>query len=304
MRGIISAAMLCALDDLGYKASFDVVYGFSSGAVNAAYFLAGETWYPLSIYFDDLASRRFVDFWRPFTGGTILDLDFAFDVVMQTIKPLDYQAVLTSATQLRIAITLVNRARSLLAGGFQSPADLRAALRASCWLPFATRGTAIFRGEAALDGGLLQPTAFRGAIEDGSTHVLSLSTRPMHSAPAAGPIGRRLIACWLNRLSTGLGSAYLRSCAAKIDDLAYLKSARIRHASIPYLLDLAPLGSSTEVQRHELKSGTLLRAARDAYAVMYGALEGLSSKEISEGAIDVIPRLTVRKAASARLNHG
>src|SRR5690554_7677761 len=35
MRGAISAAMLTALDDLGMTPAFDVVYGCSSGALNA-----------------------------------------------------------------------------------------------------------------------------------------------------------------------------------------------------------------------------------------------------------------------------
>ena len=42
MRGIVSASMLVALEDLGFADAFDVVYGCSSGAVNGAYFLAEE----------------------------------------------------------------------------------------------------------------------------------------------------------------------------------------------------------------------------------------------------------------------
>ena len=37
---------------------------------------------------------------------------------------------------------------------FTSPADLRAALMASAWLPLVVRGTADFRGRRALDGGV------------------------------------------------------------------------------------------------------------------------------------------------------
>lgn len=60
MSGVISAAMLTALDDLGLRSVFDAVYSCSSGAINVAYFSAGETWYPLTIYFDDLSTKRFV----------------------------------------------------------------------------------------------------------------------------------------------------------------------------------------------------------------------------------------------------
>jgi predicted patatin/cPLA2 family phospholipase len=72
MRGVVSGAMLCALEDLGLPAvAFDGVYGCSSGATNGAYFIAGDSWYPLSIYYDDLPTREFVDFRRVFTGDIL-----------------------------------------------------------------------------------------------------------------------------------------------------------------------------------------------------------------------------------------
>ena len=42
MRGIVSAAMLQVLEECGMTDCFDAVYGCSSGAINAAYFLAGK----------------------------------------------------------------------------------------------------------------------------------------------------------------------------------------------------------------------------------------------------------------------
>ena len=39
MRGVVSAGMLLGLEALGLRNSFDAVYGTSSGAANAAYFL-------------------------------------------------------------------------------------------------------------------------------------------------------------------------------------------------------------------------------------------------------------------------
>ena len=45
MRGVISCAALMALEELGMTDVFDEVYGASAGAVNAAYFLAGQAAY-------------------------------------------------------------------------------------------------------------------------------------------------------------------------------------------------------------------------------------------------------------------
>ena len=50
MRGVVLASMLTAIDDLGFYNCFDQIYACSSGAINAAYYLAGGTWYPLTIY--------------------------------------------------------------------------------------------------------------------------------------------------------------------------------------------------------------------------------------------------------------
>ena len=43
MRGVVSASMLTAIDDLGFANCFDEIYACSSGAINAAYYLAGGT---------------------------------------------------------------------------------------------------------------------------------------------------------------------------------------------------------------------------------------------------------------------
>jgi predicted patatin/cPLA2 family phospholipase len=56
LRGVVSGAMLMALEDLGYADAFDDVYACSSGAVNGAYFMNRQTWFPLSIYFDYLST--------------------------------------------------------------------------------------------------------------------------------------------------------------------------------------------------------------------------------------------------------
>ncbi|HYT24934.1 MAG TPA: patatin-like phospholipase family protein, partial [Actinomycetota bacterium] len=72
MRGVVSGGMLNAVEDLGLAGAVDAVYGCSSGAVNAAYFLMGNSWYWLSIYYDDLPGRSFLDFRRAARGRPVL----------------------------------------------------------------------------------------------------------------------------------------------------------------------------------------------------------------------------------------
>src|SRR5262245_63389278 len=60
MRGVISCAALMALEDLGMTKVFDEVYGASAGALNAAYFLAGQAAYATTIYYQKINNTRFI----------------------------------------------------------------------------------------------------------------------------------------------------------------------------------------------------------------------------------------------------
>ena len=286
MRGVISAAMLCALDDLGYKNAIDIVYGYSAGAINAAYFIAGEMWYPLSIYYDHLASTTFVDFRRSLRRQPIMSMSFASDVVAGELKPLDYAAVRSSVLPLVVPVTMVDTQRAELARDFSSNQDLKEAIVASCWLPFANLGTTGFRGRPAIDGGVLMPSMLEAAENDNCTHVLLLRTVPLgdHHKPHA--LFRRVAKRYLDRLEPGLGAAYLRALTGL--------SSRAERRRASRALQVGLLPQHTPVPMHEINPAKLLRAARDAYASMYALLEQIPLKDVLDGMVEVVPRLTVR----------
>ncbi|HZG03958.1 MAG TPA: patatin-like phospholipase family protein [Streptomyces sp.] len=291
IRGVVSAAMLCALEDLGFKDAFDAVYSASSGAINSAYFLLGGTWYPLSIYYDDLATRRFVDF-RRFLRGEILDLTYAFQVVDQ-VKPLDYEAVIASPTELHVAVTLVDELRTEAANGFSDRKDLREALMASAWLPVALRGTTEFRGRRAMDGGVLTPHPYVLALRDGCTHVLSLSTRPIQPPREGLSLSQQYGIRHLNRIKDGLGTAYGKAVIRYREQRLTLQRRMREPGGSPYVFDLAPLPWMPQVKRHELDPGRILAGARGAYEVMYCAMERRDPALIRTGRIRAVPHLTI-----------
>lgn len=291
IRGVVSAAMLCALEDLRLSNVFDTIYSASSGAINSAYFLNGDTWYPLSIYYDDLSTRTFVDF-RRFFRGQILDLDYAFEVV-DKVKPLDYEAVIASPTKMHVTVTLVDELFTDAATDFTSRDDLRAALVASAWLPVALRGTAEFRGQRAVDGGVLTPHPYRLALQDGCTHVLSLSTRPIRPPRPKLSIEQRYGVRHLNRIRNGLGTGYAEAIQRYRDERRMLQQRMTDPGEAPFVLDVAPLPWMPEVKRHELDPGRILSGARGAYEVMYCAIEGKNPALIHNGRIRAVPRLTI-----------
>ncbi|MGA8114400.1 MAG: patatin-like phospholipase family protein, partial [Actinocatenispora sp.] len=182
MRGVLSGAMLTALEDLGYGRVFDGLYGSSSGALNGAYFLSGDSWRNLAAYYDDLTKPAFLSVRRLPSG--VMDLDWALAEVLFRRKPLDFPAVLGSDTPLHVAITRLDPPGTELLRGFADAAELVRALRASSWLPLVVRGTADYGGPA-VDGAMLTIHPYRLAVRDDCTHVLSLSTR--RPGRVAGP---------------------------------------------------------------------------------------------------------------------
>lgn len=294
MRGVVSAAMLTALDDGGFFNSIDTVYACSSGAINAAYYLAGGTWYPLSIYFDDLTTPKFVDLRRAFTKTPILNIDYAFNEVMANIKPLDYGAVLRSPVSFHVSITLVDELKTIVTQSLGSEENLQQALQASSWLPVALKGTTTYDGKRAVDGGVLTALPFRLAREDECTHILSLSTHPMDKGSGEISLLNRYTKRHLDKLRPGLGERYIEALKQKYEDQEFLATMRLRETyEQPYILDLAPLAGTPDVKRHEISAYRIIEAARSAYEVMYAALEHRTSSAISDGLIRAVPRFSI-----------
>ena len=294
MRGSISAAMLGALEDHGFRDAFDVVYGTSSGAVNSAYFLAGTTWYPLSIYYDDLTSRQFLDLRRLLRRRPLMDIDYAYEDVVRTIKPLDHQAVLDSPIDLVIAVTDVEDRKTLAAREFTSTQDLHEALRASAWLPIALHGTGTFRGRRALDGGVLTAHPRTLALQDGATHVLSLSTIPLDVARGALGPGTHLVCRYLDRIAEGLGEGYRESLRTLATEQSGLARQRVSPgARPPFVLDVAPLPGTPELKRHEMRPWRIVAACRTSYALAHCLLQGIPEDDLRNGRISAVPRLTI-----------
>src|SRR5215475_4572318 len=103
MRGVISCASLMALEELGLTEVFDEVYGASAGAVNAAYFLAGQAAYATTIYYQKINNTRFI---RRFWHRKVVDIDDLFETVIGRDRLLRVDRVL--ASQCRFFITIAD----------------------------------------------------------------------------------------------------------------------------------------------------------------------------------------------------
>jgi predicted patatin/cPLA2 family phospholipase len=176
MRGVVSAGMCAVLEAAGLTASFDRVYGASAGAVNGCFAAAGQAvlW---ATTFEDLATKELIDPSRILHRRPVLDLRFLFDTFIPTRKPLAEDA-LARGPQLRALAVGAGDGELRVLTDFRDTADLLAALRVCCSIPVVGGPLQDYRGEALLDGALLEPVPCRTPLDEGTTHLLVLRTRP------------------------------------------------------------------------------------------------------------------------------
>lgn len=208
MRGVVSAGMVAALENLGLTDAFDAVYGSSAGAINGAYFLAGQANLGVTIYSEDINNRHFIDLRRPLTGRSIVDLGFLIEHVARRLKPLATDRVLASASPLTVIATDVAAASMAALREFGNADTLFAAMRAGATMPIVAGPPVMYAGRTYLDASLTQPIPVPAAEADGFTHILVLLTRPTDGGPGGSLLDRWYVMPRLRRISPGLASLY------------------------------------------------------------------------------------------------
>jgi predicted patatin/cPLA2 family phospholipase len=209
MRGVVSAGMVSALEALGMIEAFDAVYGSSAGAINAAYFLAGQAALGTTIYYEDINNRRFIDLRRSIVGRPILNLAFLIDDVARRRKPLDVDRVLASPSPLAVLATDVATCAPVVLRGFRDGRDLLAAMRAGATMPIVAGRPSPYLDQRCFDASLTEPIPVPTAEADGHTHVLALLTRPRETPRRTTMFDRVYVLPRLRRISPALAARYV-----------------------------------------------------------------------------------------------
>ncbi len=209
MRGVISAGMVSGLEELGLNDAFDAVYGSSGGAINAAYFLAGQARLGTRTYYEDINSRAFIDFRRALVGRPVVDLGFLLGEVALRRKVLDAERVLRAPSPLSVIATDVATGTPRVLRGFRTPEELLAALRAGATMPVVAGPPWEIEDARYLDASLSEPIPVPTAEADGHTHVLALLTRSGTMRPRPSAFDRYYVGPRLRRVSADLASRYL-----------------------------------------------------------------------------------------------
>lgn len=273
MRGVVSAGMVGALEQLGLLNSFDVVYGASAGAISAAYFVARQARYGTTIFYDNINNRHFIDLRRIFTNAPVLSLEFLLDHVCKTEKPLAVERVLQSPIPLRVLSASISKLSSVTMRNFTDERSLFDALRGSARIPFFAGPPVEYLGDRLLDAALYQSIPFKAAVADGATDVVVLLTRPAGVLrPRPNLVDRFLVAPYLGRLAKDLTSHYLGRAEQYQQELHDIQSHDSRTEGLCSML-IQIEGSDAEVGPFETARNKLVRGAMDGNRAVYKALD-------------------------------
>ena len=209
MRGAYSIGGLIGLESLGFGAVFDEVYGGSAGALNAAYFLAGQAAYGSSVYYEDATDLRFIN---PLRLRKICDVDYLFDRILGAVKPLNVPAVLGGRSRLLVALAESASGRLFLQDASQSPVPLMTLLKASSAMPVLYQRTVAIGSRLCVDGCFPVAIPFHEALTRGATHILVLLTQPASfREPPPSALQRWLFARLYSRGSQPFAETFNRS---------------------------------------------------------------------------------------------
>jgi predicted patatin/cPLA2 family phospholipase len=282
MRGVVSAGMVAALEQLGLRDSFDAVYGSSAGAISGAYFVAGQARYGTTIFYENINNNKFIDIKRLLGGKPAVSLEFLLDNVCMDQKPLAFRRVLMSDLPLYIIAASINSKRSEILTDFNDQTELFQALRASARIPFFAGPPVELRGDRFLDASLYESIPFRAArTAENVTDMVILLTRPagdLRSAPDWAD--RYILAPYLKRLDPELARHYLHRAElyeAEIKDI----TANANDAGLPRMLPVQIPAHAEKIKPFEMSRDKLVIAAMHGFRSIYTSM-GLPAPALVE----------------------
>ena len=192
MRGVVSAGMAAALEQLGLTGCVDEVHGASAGAFTGAFLLAGQAAYLTGLYPHGFGNPVFASARRMLLKGRpVFDLEYVVREVWRRQRPLRTERIVRCGIELHCTATDVERAAIVDLAQLCDDAEIRAAMLASSRLPWLAGGPVAFRGRWLLDATLAEAIPVHAA-RCSATDLLVLQTRPhgiVHS-PLSGPVAR------------------------------------------------------------------------------------------------------------------
>ena len=226
MRGVVSAGMVAALEQMGLRSSFDAIYGSSAGAIAGAYFAAGQATYGTTMFYEDLNNTLFIDLKRLLFGKPVVSLEYLFEDVCTSRKPLSFENLRASGIELNAVAASISLQKAVSFNDFQTREELLTVLKASSRIPFFAGPPVSFRDDTFLDASLYESIPYLTALADPRvTDIVVLLTRPRgtyRSEP--NPVDRWIVAPYLGRMSPVLQQHYMERAEEYKHELVELDS--------------------------------------------------------------------------------
>jgi predicted patatin/cPLA2 family phospholipase len=291
MRGVVSAGMAAAIEQLGLTEAFDEVHGASAGAFNGAFLLAGQASYLAALYPHGFGNPEFVSFRRALRGAPVFDMDYVVDDVWQRQRPLNVDAILGGGIDLHCTATDVDTAEIVDLAGLGSELEIRCAMRASARLPWLAGPPVSFRGRRWLDATIAEAIPVHVAFA-AATDALVLQTRPhgVSHTPLSGGVAR-LTNRYLQNLNPALVEL-VRTRSARYDELsAKLATQAADPTATPAVCVIRPPAGSLLISQTENRRNALAIAGSHGLRAAWMALTGEDPELVS------IPTAHTRRGA-------
>lgn len=178
MAGLISAAAGAQLAELGYSNCFDTVYGTSSGALNATYFVANQSNVVLDVYKVETLAPEFMGIFRWPDQVNVKWL--AQRISDEGPHHLDVSKIMSAKMELKISATDVETGKTRYFSNKTDPAsNIIPATIASSSTPMFVTHREVIDGREYSDGLLRDGVQSMAAKADGHTHVVALLSNPV-----------------------------------------------------------------------------------------------------------------------------
>jgi predicted patatin/cPLA2 family phospholipase len=174
MRSVFSAGVLDGFLSQKFN-PFDLYIGVSGGAINLVTYLSGSIGKSLEIYKKVIFHSDFIDYSRFFTGGHLLDMDWAIEATTRDLKA-EIAKISFERHPFFICMTEVNSGQAVYV---QSTSEnLLSLLKASSALPLVYRDFPHVNEQPMTDGGIADSIPVAKAIEMGAKKIVVIRARP------------------------------------------------------------------------------------------------------------------------------
>ena len=273
MRGVVSGGMVAALEHLGLRNVFDVVYGSSSGAMAGAYFVASQARFGTTIYYQCLGGRRFIRKLNLLSRRPVMDTSYLIDHVCRDVRPLDTSAILDSDIPLNVIGSSMRHRAPVTISEFSRDEDVFEALRCSITVPGIAGAAVPYNDDFLFDSALYESIPLRTARAAGATHALVLLTRTRGTTrEAPGLVSSALLRFALRHQPAEIVEDWLQIHHGYSREMDEIRNADSGACPDIHAQRVQLDGTPGNVSQLETRPAVLESAARDGFDAVFSAL--------------------------------